>query len=232
MNDYLKLHRKMLNWGWYSDNNTKIVFIHCLLRANWKSGEWHGVKYNPGEFITSLETLANETNLTISQVRTAISHLKMTGEITSTSQGKFRIISINNWNTYQANSKEDDSEIAEPSQDDSKIIATDKEVKNKRTKEVKNIYGEYKHVRLTQKQYDKLITDYGEESLIAAIKYLDEYLQMNGKKYTDHNLVLRKWVFDAVKRDNGSKSQEKDNKKIHNFQERKYDFDELMKSVT
>ena len=199
MKDFLKLHRKMLNWGWYSDNNTKIVFLHCLLKANWKSGEWHGIKYQPGEFITSLETLSNETNLTVSQVRTAISHLKMTGEITSKSQGKCRIISINNWNMYQANDKEDDKEIARTSQEDDKEIATDKDIKNKRIKEVKNIYGEYKHVRLTQKQYDKLVDDYGEELLKAAIKYLDEYMQMKGKKYSDHNLVLRKWVFDAVK---------------------------------
>ena len=36
---------------------------------------------------------------------------------------------------------------------------------------------------------------------LEAIKYLDEYIQMKGAKYKDHNLTLRKWVFDAVKRD-------------------------------
>lgn len=228
--DFLKLHRKMLKWGWYDDVNTCRVFIHCLLKANWKAGEWHGINYSAGQFITSLETLSVETHLSVQQVRSALQHLIATGELTSNQQGKARIITVNNWNDYQADNKVDNKIVTGCQQDDNKVVTTDKDIKKERYKEVKNIYGEYKHVRLTQKQYDKLVTDYGEESLIAAIKYLDEYLQMNGKKYTDHNLVLRKWVFDAVKRDNGSKPQE--NKKIHNFKEREYDFDELMKSVT
>ena len=32
-----------------------------------------------------------------------------------------------------------------------------------------------------------------------AIKYLDEYIEMKGTKYTSHYMALRKWVFDAVK---------------------------------
>lgn len=35
-NNFVKLSRKMLNWEWYTDVNTKTLFIHCLLRANWK----------------------------------------------------------------------------------------------------------------------------------------------------------------------------------------------------
>lgn len=201
MADFLKLHRKILNWGWYRDNNTKTVFLHCLLKANWKPGEWKGIKYEAGEFITSLETLANETNLTISQVRTALHHLKMTGEVASKSQGRCRVITVNNWYVYQGDSKEDNRNVASKSQDDSREIATDKDIKNKRSKEVKNIYGEYKHVRLTQKQYDKLVADFGEDDTKAAIKKLDEYMQMKGKSYKDHNLVMRNWVFDAVRKD-------------------------------
>ena len=82
---YIKLYKKMLDWEWYDDPNTMRVFLHCLLRANWKPGSWHGINYSAGEFITSLQTLAVETCLTVSQVRTAISHLKMTGEIASRS---------------------------------------------------------------------------------------------------------------------------------------------------
>ena len=136
--DFIKLHRKMLKWGWYDDMNTCRLFIHCLLRANWKAGEWHGIPYEAGQFITSLETLANETRLTVSQVRTALSHLTLTGELTSKSQGKCRVITVNNWYSYQVCDKENDKEIATSSQDDSKEIATDREVKNIRSKEIKN----------------------------------------------------------------------------------------------
>lgn len=63
----------------------------------------------------------------------------------------------------------------------------------------KHKYGEYNHVLLTDKQLDKLVEDYGKEDVDKAIKYLDEYIQMKGYKCKDHNLALRKWVFNAIK---------------------------------
>lgn len=60
-------------------------------------------------------------------------------------------------------------------------------------------YGEYKHVKLTDKEYQKLCEDYGDIETGEAITYLDEYIEMKGAKYKNHNLALRKWVFDAVK---------------------------------
>ena len=73
--EYIKLFRKMLNWEWYTDINTKVLFLHCLLKANWKDGSWHGYEYKRGQFITSLPSLAKETGLSIRQVRTALEHL-------------------------------------------------------------------------------------------------------------------------------------------------------------
>ncbi|MDO4615544.1 MAG: hypothetical protein Q4B15_07930, partial [Lachnospiraceae bacterium] len=99
--EYIKLNRKILNWEWYDDVNTRLLFIHCLLRANWMETSWHGVKLKRGEFITSLASLAEETNLSVRNVRTALKHLKATGEVTSRKYAKFRIISIKNWDLYQ-----------------------------------------------------------------------------------------------------------------------------------
>lgn len=199
---FVKIYKKLLKWEWYDDVNTCRVFIHCLLKANWKSGSWHGVEYQAGEFITSLETLANETSLTVMQVRTAIRHLVLTGEITSKQQGRNRIITVNNWNDYQDDNKVGNSKVTRRQQDDNKVVTTEEEYKEyKELKEIKNIYGEYKHVRLTQKQYDKLVTDFGERDTDDAIRFLDEYIQMKGYKAKDHNLAIRKWVLNAVKED-------------------------------
>ena len=40
-NSWIKIYRSMLDWEWYSDNNTKSLFIHCLIKANYeeKSGK-------------------------------------------------------------------------------------------------------------------------------------------------------------------------------------------------
>jgi hypothetical protein len=75
---------------------------------------------------------------------------------------------------------------------------------------VKHIYGEYKNVRLTDVERNKLMDEYGEAETSKAIKYLDEYIEMKGYKAKSHYLAIRKWVFDAVNRENersGTKKQ-------------------------
>lgn len=64
-----------------------------------------------------------------------------------------------------------------------------------KTKIKKITFGEYKHVKLTKEQFDKLCEDYGENIINEYIKRIDEWLQMNGKKpYKDFNLALRNWL--------------------------------------
>ena len=225
---FVKVYHKLLDWEWYDDANTFRLFMHCLLKANWKPNKWHGIDVEAGQFITSLPSLSEELRLSIQQVRTALEHLKSTGEITDYQQGKCRIITVVKWNEYQAinrqtnrqstGNQQDDNRIATDYQQDSnREVTADKEyidIKElKESKEVeegkdkKHIYGEYKHVRLTDKEHDILINDYGEIEAGKAIKYLDEYIEMKGTKYKSHYLALRKWVFDAVKKDNQKKPQ-------------------------
>ena len=108
--EYIKVFRKIVNWEWYTDVNTKVLFLHCLLKANWKDGTWHGYKYKRGQFITSLPTLARETGLTIRQVRTALNHLKATGELTDWHDNRIRIITVVSFNKFQANDRQNGSQ--------------------------------------------------------------------------------------------------------------------------
>lgn len=141
---FIKICRKMLDWEWYDDVNTCRLFIHCLLRANYKSGSWHGIEYEPGQFITSLQTLANETHLTVKQVRVALDHLKRTGEVADLRQSNYRIITVNNWNVYQTEGKPKGKQRADQGQTEGKPRATDKEYKEKEEgKELKNNIGPY-----------------------------------------------------------------------------------------
>ena len=62
-----------------------------------------------------------------------------------------------------------------------------------------NIYipfGEYKRVKLKQKEYDKLIEEYGKEYVDFIIDRLDEYVESNNNKnkYKNFNLVIRKAI--------------------------------------
>ena len=101
MSGYISLHRKLLDWEWYNDNNTKVLFIHCLLKANWEDKNWQGILIKRGSFITSIETLSNELNLTFQNIRTSLSKLEKTNEIVKISTNKNTLLTLVKYDEYQ-----------------------------------------------------------------------------------------------------------------------------------
>lgn len=100
-NGMIALWRKFLDWEWYEDVNTKAVFLHLLLTANWKDGKWKGKRIKRGQRWTSYNNVAKETGLSVQNVRTAIAHLESTGEITKESTHKGMLINVENYDSYQ-----------------------------------------------------------------------------------------------------------------------------------
>ena len=140
MSGYRKTYRKMLDWEWYTDVPVRVLFEHCLLKANYKEKKWHGITIKCGSFITSYENLAFETGLTVQQVRTAINKLKSTGELTYQSTSRYSIITVNNWIEYQEDNTQINKQITNNQQTNNKQITTTKERKeSKEYKERKNI---------------------------------------------------------------------------------------------
>ena len=144
LSGYIKVHRKMLEWGWYDDVNTKAVFLHLLLTANFKDAEWHGIKLKRGDVVTSISSLASELKLSEQNIRTALKHLKLTGEITDNPHSKFRIISVNNYNVYQEDNGQTNSRITGISQaDNSELTDSSQQRKNDNNdKNGKNVVAE------------------------------------------------------------------------------------------
>ena len=98
---YIKVYRKLLDWKWYKNPNTLSVFMYCLLSANWSDGFYEGVEVKRGQLLTTLPVMSKATGLSIQNVRTAINHLKSTGELTDTSYSKYRVITVLKYNDYQ-----------------------------------------------------------------------------------------------------------------------------------
>lgn len=100
---YIKLHRKLLDWEWIGSPETLCLFVHLLLRAAWEERAEGRTTLRPGQVIIGRRQLAEDTGLSVQQVRTALGHLQSTGEINlATSQGcRAVIVTIRNWEKYQ-----------------------------------------------------------------------------------------------------------------------------------
>lgn len=136
MSGFILIHRKILEWEWYHDVNVKLLFLHFLLKANWKEGRFKGRVINRGSFVTSIEVLSKELRMTVQQVRTAIKKLKSTNEITSESTNNYTIITVCNYELYQTEQQTEqqssNKRITNEQQTNNKPITNEQQTDNKR----------------------------------------------------------------------------------------------------
>lgn len=99
---WIKIFRLFLEWEWYGDTNMVRLFLHLLLKANYEDKRWQGIVIKRGQLVTSSLTLAAETHLSRQRVRTCLSRLEHTGEISIKTTNKFSVITICKYGNYQA----------------------------------------------------------------------------------------------------------------------------------
>ena len=142
MSTWIKLHRKITEWEWYSDINACRVFIHLLIKANRFPGKWKGIDIERGQFITGRTSLSSETSLTEQQIRTALKKLHSTGEISIKSTSKFSIITICNYDNYQdakcTEQPTDNQQVTSNQPASNQQVTTNKKYKKERKKEEKD----------------------------------------------------------------------------------------------
>lgn len=129
---YIKLYRRMMKWGWYTDTPTKCVFLHLLFLACYEPCYYKGVHLEPGQAVSSIRQIATDTGLTVKQVRTAINHLKETQEVAQSPYGKFSVFTVNNYNDYQCTGTDEGKQMAQEGHSEGTLpnIKKNKEVKN------------------------------------------------------------------------------------------------------
>ncbi len=209
---YVLFWRSFIEWEWFTEVNTCHLFQYCIFRANHSNTEWRGIAIKRGSFITSLDSLAVATGLTVRQVRTALKNLKMSKEIEVQTTNRYSIITVKNYNLYQNVDMQKDKVATSKRQTSDKQTTTDKEcikndIKNEeevveekkstpdisdlnedRIKNLKNFYGEYKNVYLTDKNYDSLRTLILNEKIIKdLINNLSENIEQGKEKIFDES---------------------------------------------
>lgn len=184
----------MLEWEWYRNNNTKVLFLHMLLKVNWKDGKFEGKVIPRGSFVSSYPRLSQECNMTINEIRTALKHLETTGEITVKSHTKYSVFTVNNYCLYQDmhsqttdNQQSDHRLLTDKSHAINSQLTTIEERKeekeskkvNKYTCAFETLWSVYPRKKEKSKAYGcykaRLADGFSEDELITAVKrYADE----------------------------------------------------------
>ena len=131
MEGWIKIYRKIMNWEWFDVPEMVALWVHLLINANLEEKVWHGINIPRGSFVTSRKALAEESGLTEQNVRTCLSRLISTNEITIKSTNKYTMVTINNFDNYQPR-KEDYQPAEQPTiqQSTNQQLTTTKEYKN------------------------------------------------------------------------------------------------------
>lgn len=135
---FINLYRSILNWDWYSDHNTKEVFIHLLLTVNYLPGDWKGRHIEVGQRVTSLAKLSQELGLSIQEIRTSLKHLQSTGEITCETTSQYTVITVNNYVSFQSGTHKKHANSHAPKQAANKQPTNDQQQYKKAIKEKGN----------------------------------------------------------------------------------------------
>lgn len=154
---FIKLHRSILDWEWYQDQNTKSVFIHLLLNANWEDSRFRGHEVPKGSLVCGRKKLAKSLGLTEQEIRTSLEHLKSTNEITIKSTNKFSIITIANWEKYQGLREESTNKTTNKTTNNQPTTNHIKEIKKLRNKEYYKSDSRYE----TDYDFEEMERQYG-----------------------------------------------------------------------
>ena len=201
MEGWIQLHRKFIDWEWYSDHHTSRLFIHCLLLANHKDRKWRGIDIKRGSFITSREKLAAGTGLSVQSIRTSLNRLKSTNEITSKTTSKHTIVTICNYDTYQSSEVSANQQNNQQSNPSSNQQVTNKQPASNQqvttTNNDNNINNDNNDKKEEVYTFDQFWVDYNKkfnkpsakrsfDRLSKKVKiYLKDYVPLYAKAYTE-----------------------------------------------
>ncbi|KNF09317.1 hypothetical protein CLPU_3c00950 [Gottschalkia purinilytica] len=213
---WIKLHRHLMDKAIWIDSTPeqKTILITLLMMANHKvkEWEWKGEKYvaKPGQFVTSLEKIAINAGkgVSIQNVRTALKKFEKYGFLTNESTNKNRLITIENWESYQCK----DEELTSNQQATNKRLTTNKNVKNEKNDiyiltqneedflKVLNTIDNYPFDREKDlKMYHTLKERYEQLDMLEAIKQwsaykLDEPLKAKSNARSQINTAFKKYI--------------------------------------
>jgi hypothetical protein len=183
--------------------------------ANYTDGRFEGKEIKRGQFVTSLPSLSDQTSLSIRQVRVALDHLIMTGELTNKSYTKYRVITVVKYDQYQSNDRQIDSQMTDKRQTNDCQMTDKRQQYNNNNKEIKKKRNNLSilFIKPTVDDIEKYCDEKGIFGFDAQ-KFID-YYDSNGWKVgrnpmKDWRATVRTWVRNENERRQKEKDRERD----------------------
>jgi hypothetical protein len=127
---WIKLHRKLLESPIFKDSQAVHLWLHILLKANHKDGQFlignTMVDIKRGQMLTGRKALAKETGINESKIRRLLNLYEIDSKVTIKKTTKYSIISITNYDLYQ----ESDQQTANKRPTSDQQVTTNKNDKN------------------------------------------------------------------------------------------------------
>ena len=145
MEGWIKLHRKLYEKGFSGMPDYVAIWLYILVHAQHKDQEIvlnkQVVKINRGSLITGRKKLSSVTGVSESKTYRILKYLEIEQQIEQQKFNKFTVISIVNYDKYQASEQEDAQQVNNRRTTDEQQMNTYKNVKKeKNEKKDKNIY--------------------------------------------------------------------------------------------
>ena len=221
---WISLHRKLQDCEIWSNSqpfDMRSAWVDLLLLANHRDVEII-FDYNPmtvkrGQYLTSVRKLSARWSWSNKRTLKYLRLLESLNMITRESNTKRTLITIVKYEVYQdCGNTEVNTEVnTEGTQRKRRGITNNNDNNDNNDNNIppispkektKHRYGAYKHVLLTDEEIERLNNEFGQLIVYDAIQILDDYIEMKGAKYKNHNLVLRKWAIDRAKQERGNRS--------------------------
>jgi len=137
---WIKLHRSLKDWEWYSDINATRLLTHLLISVNYTDKKWKGRLIKAGSMAFSWDTLGSELGLTRQQLRTAMSKLESSKEVTRKLTGSYQLVTLCKWEELQDTNNEVTAKTTPNQQKNNREITPTKEGK-KEKKEISKAFA-------------------------------------------------------------------------------------------
>jgi hypothetical protein len=102
MSGFFKLHRKIVDWEWFSDPKSLSLWIYILAKTNYEPKVYRGRQINRGQAVLGRKKASIDTGLTEQEIRTRLKRFQNSKKITSKSTSNFSIVTVLNYEKYQA----------------------------------------------------------------------------------------------------------------------------------